>query len=199
MPAIKTLGLDHVVLRVQDIPRACAWYAAVLGCKVERVLPSLGLTQLRAGTSLIDWVDVNGPAGKPGGAAPGSMRRNMDHYCMQLAEFSEQKIVAHLKRKGITPGKVGRRYGALGHGPSMYLTDRERIAVPSLKCPLTTNRFTCFTYRARTFISAQRTTSIASVVFISSSRTASDRQSLTLDITELHRVFVGCVSPTYAC
>ena len=46
MAVIKPLGLDHVVLRVKDVPLACAWYAAVLGCKVERVLPSLGLTQL---------------------------------------------------------------------------------------------------------------------------------------------------------
>ncbi len=123
MAAIKALGLDHVVLRVRSIPRACEWYAAVLGCKVERVLPSRGLTQLRAGASLIDLVDVNSPAGKSGGAAAGLKRRNMDHFCVQLADFSEKKIIAHLKRKGIKPGTVSRRYGALGHGPSMYLTD----------------------------------------------------------------------------
>jgi glyoxylase I family protein len=134
MPAIQTLGLDHVVLRVSDVPRATAWYAAVLGCKVERVLPSLGLTQLRAGASLIDLVDVNGPAGKSGGAAAGTKRRNMDHFCVQLAEFSERKIIAHLKRKGITPGKVGRRYGARGHGPSMYLIDPDGNTV-DLKGP----------------------------------------------------------------
>jgi glyoxylase I family protein len=58
----------------------------------------------------------------------------MDHYCVQLAEFSQRKIVAHLKRKGIAPGKVGRRYGALGHGPSMYLTDPDGNTV-ELKGP----------------------------------------------------------------
>jgi len=134
MAAIELLGLDHVVLRVKNIPRARAWYAAVLGCTVERILPSLGLTQLRAGASLIDLVDVNGPAGKSGGAAAGPKRRNMDHFCVQLAEFSEKKVVAHLKRKGIKPGTVGRRYGALGHGPSMYLTDPDGNTV-ELKGP----------------------------------------------------------------
>lgn len=123
MPAIQPLAIDHVVLRVRDVPRACAWYAAVLGCKVERVLPGLGLTQLRAGASLIDLVDVHGPAGRAGGPSAGLKRRNMDHFCVQIAEFSPQKITAHLKRKGIAPGAVARRYGALGHGPSMYLTD----------------------------------------------------------------------------
>ncbi len=60
---------------------------------------------------------------KRGGAAAGRKRRNMDHFCVQIAEFSESKINAHLKRKGIEPGTVARRYGALGYGPSMYLTD----------------------------------------------------------------------------
>jgi len=123
MPAIKPLGLDHVVLRVKNVERSRAWYAAVLGCKVERILPGLGLMQLRAGASLIDLVDVRGAAGKAGGAAPGAKRRNMDHFCVQLAEFPAKRIVAHLKRHGIAPGPVARRYGALGHGPSMYLTD----------------------------------------------------------------------------
>lgn len=134
MVAIKALGIDHVVLRVTDVPRACAWYAAVLGCKVERALPSLGLTQLRAGASLIDLVDVNGPAGKAGGTAAARKRRNMDHFCVQIAEFSERKIIAHLKRKGVRPGAVARRYGALGHGPSMYLTDPDGNTV-ELKGP----------------------------------------------------------------
>ena len=103
-------------------------------CQRQRVLPSLGLTQLRAGASLIDLVDVRGSAGKSGGAAAGPKRRNMDHFCVQLAEFSEKKIIAHLQRKGIAPGTVGRRYGALGHGPSMYLTDPDGNTV-ELKGP----------------------------------------------------------------
>lgn len=123
MPAIDPLGLDHVVLRVADPGRSLAWYAAVLGCKVERMLPSLGLMQLRAGSTLIDLVDVHSPAGRQGGAAAGAKRRNMDHFCVRLAAFDAKKIAAHLRRKGIEPGEVARRYGALGHGPSMYLTD----------------------------------------------------------------------------
>ena len=54
MTAIKTLGLDHLVLRVADVERSVAWYRAVLGCTLERVLPSFGLYQLRTGRTLID-------------------------------------------------------------------------------------------------------------------------------------------------
>lgn len=134
MGAIKTTGLDHIVLRVADTAKSVAWYESVLGCRVERLLPSLGLVQMRLGASLIDLVDVAGPAGKTGGGAAGSKRRNMDHFCVQLAEFDERKIAAQLKRKGVPPGRVERRYGALGHGPSMYLTDPDGNSV-ELKGP----------------------------------------------------------------
>jgi glyoxylase I family protein len=126
MAAIEILGIDHVVLRVADIGRARAWYETVLGCAVERVLPAIGLTQLRAGSTLIDLVEVGG--------TPSAEGRNMDHFCVQLAEFDEGEIVAHLERHGIEPGKVARRYGALGHGPSIYITDPDGNVV-ELKGP----------------------------------------------------------------
>lgn len=134
MTAIKTLGIDHVVLRVGDTKRSISWYKAALSCDVERMLPSFGLTQLRAGRTLIDLVDVKGPVGKKGGGAPGAKRRNMDHFCVQIARFDEKRIIAQLKRRGIEPGAVDRRYGALGHGPSMYLIDPDGNTV-ELKGP----------------------------------------------------------------
>ena len=53
------LGLDHVVLRAANVPRMVHFYCAVLGCTLERERPELGLTQLRAGTSLSDLVAVD--------------------------------------------------------------------------------------------------------------------------------------------
>lgn len=123
MPAIDILGLDHVVLRVSDPQRAVAWYGAVLNACVERIIPGIGLTQLRVGSCLIDLVDVNAGAGRSSGSAPGVAGRNMDHYCLRLATFDYKQIADHLKRHGVEPGKVERRYGAKGHGPSMYVTD----------------------------------------------------------------------------
>jgi catechol 2,3-dioxygenase-like lactoylglutathione lyase family enzyme len=111
------LGLDHVVLRVADVARACRWYGAVLGAKVERVLPGIGLTQLRVGASLIDLVPI------PPGEEATANGRNMDHFCVELAAFDEAALRARLEQEGIAPGEVHRRYGARGHGPSMYLTD----------------------------------------------------------------------------
>ncbi len=131
---VQVLGLDHVVLRVADIDASLRWYEQVFGSTVERQMRDFGLYQLRIGQSLIDLVPVRSRAGRRGGGAPGKTKRNMDHFAVQLAEFDARKIRAFLRRRGIEPGEVARRYGAQGHGPSMYLTDPDGNVV-ELKGP----------------------------------------------------------------
>ena len=131
---VEVLGLDHVVLRVADIEASLAWYRQMLGCTVERRIESFGLYQLRAGANLIDLVPVGSRAGKPGGGAPGKTRRNMEHFALRLAAFDETKLRRYFKRRGIDVGETARRYGADGHGPSLYLTDPDGNTV-ELKGP----------------------------------------------------------------
>ena len=131
---VEVLGLDHVVLRVADIEASLEWYRRVLGCTVERRIESFGLYQLRAGANLIDLVPVASKAGKPGGGAPGKRRRNMEHFALKLAIFDEKKLRRYLKRRGVESGETARRYGADGHGPSLYLTDPDGNTV-ELKGP----------------------------------------------------------------
>ena len=131
---VEVLGLDHVVLRVADIGASLDWYRRVLGCTLERQIEGFGLYQLRLGTNLIDLVPVASKAGRPGGGAPGSKRRNMDHFAVRLAAFDETKLRRYLKRRGIEAGETARRYGADGHGPSLYLTDPDGNTV-ELKGP----------------------------------------------------------------
>lgn len=132
--AIVVLGLDHVVLRVRDVARMQLFYCEVLGCSVEKVQAGIGLTQLRAGRSLIDLVDVAGKLGQSGGAPPGSEGRNMDHFCLRVERLDGPALAAHLRASGVTPGEIVSRYGAEGDGPSMYLTDPEGNVV-ELKGP----------------------------------------------------------------
>ena len=119
------LGLDHVVLRVRDAGRMTRFYCDVLGCNVERDRPELGLTQLRAGASLIDLVAVDGELGRPGGAAPAKEGRNMHHVCLRIEPFDQPAIIAHLIANSVVPGEVRTRFGADGFGPSLYISDPE--------------------------------------------------------------------------
>jgi len=123
--ALRVKGLDHVVLRVADMDRAIAFYEQVLGLHIERRLPEIGLVQLRAGTAMIDLVP------RTEDEAEG---RNMDHYAVRIDEMDVPAITAHLKRHGIDPGEVRRRYGAEGYGSSIYITDPDGNTV-ELKGP----------------------------------------------------------------
>lgn len=126
------LGLDHVVLRVRDVPRMTRFYCEVLGCKVERVREDLGLTQLRAGQSLIDFMAITGSGGKSAArrsagnhAGRGAEGTNMDHVCLRIEPFDQAALIGHLIRHGVVPGETKRRYGADGYGPSLYISDPE--------------------------------------------------------------------------
>ena len=119
---IRLAGIDHVVFRVADLDESLRFYTEVLGATVEKVQEGIGLWQLRAGTSLIDLVPLDGKLGRMGGAGPGGEGRNVDHVCFRLAEWDEAAILAHLARHGFD-AEVARRYGAEGEGPSIYLTD----------------------------------------------------------------------------
>ena len=123
--ALRVKGLDHVVLRVADMARAVAFYEEVLGLHVERRLESIGLVQLRAGTAMIDLVPRTEDEDDG---------RNMDHYAVRIEEMDVPALTAHLKRHGIDPGEVRRRYGAEGYGSSIYITDPDGNTV-ELKGP----------------------------------------------------------------
>lgn len=136
--AMKILGLDHVVIRANDIKPMIAFYRDVLGCEVERSLEDFGLHQLRAGNSLIDLVDVTAPIGRQGGAGPGDEGRNMDHFCLRIDDFDETLLREHLASHGVEAGETGQRYGADGTGPSIYIRDPEGNVV-ELKGPPTSS------------------------------------------------------------
>jgi glyoxylase I family protein len=130
--------LDHVVLRARDGEALVRFYRTVLGLTVERRLPELGLTQLRAGRALIDIVAVDSPLGRAGGTPPRpGGGHNVDHICLRVTPFRPEKIARHLAAHGITPSEVTRVYGAEGYGPSIYLDDPEGNTI-ELKGPAET-------------------------------------------------------------
>ena len=107
--------IDHVVLRVRDLPAMVRFYEQALGFNVERRLDRISLVQLRAGASLLDLVAAERAAGPP----------NMDHLCFRVEPFDRDAIVTRLAPLGISVGETVERYGAEGTGPSIYFDDPE--------------------------------------------------------------------------
>jgi glyoxylase I family protein len=112
-PPFEVLRLDHVVLAVSDLQRAENFYTQLLGVQVERRLEKPKLVQLRVGESLLDLVPGN----------PHPTQPNMAHYCFRIDPFDPVAITTHLNQLGIAVTASGERYGADGHGPSIYLRD----------------------------------------------------------------------------
>jgi glyoxylase I family protein len=107
--------IDHVVLRVHDLPGMVRFYEQALGFKVERTLERIHLVQMRAGASMLDLVLGERP--QTGG--------NMDHLAFRIEPFDRAAIEQKLSPLGIALGETVQRYGAEGNGPSVYFNDPE--------------------------------------------------------------------------
>ena len=94
-------GLDHIVLRVR-----------------KREQAELSLTQLRAGRSLLDLIEVGDQ-----GASTGGADSRLDHFALGVTPFEERALLSHLERHNIDVIEAGPRYGATGEGPAIYVRD----------------------------------------------------------------------------
>lgn len=131
---IKIKAIDHIVLRSDDDKALIAFYIDVLGCQLERQLPELGLSQLRAGNSLIDIVGVDSQLGKAGGHGPRAQGRNLDHFCLTIEATEQQALIDYLDSHQVPHGDFTRRYGSEGYGQSIYIEDPDHNSV-ELKLP----------------------------------------------------------------
>jgi glyoxylase I family protein len=131
---LEVLAIDHIVLRTTKLKEMLGFYTKVLNCTIERETPvETGLTQLRAGSALIDLVVVNSRLGAMGGGAPTQSERNIDHFCLQIKSVPEKDIITYLKESGIEVGEFESRFGAQGEGNSIYIKDPEGNDV-ELRC-----------------------------------------------------------------
>jgi catechol 2,3-dioxygenase-like lactoylglutathione lyase family enzyme len=111
---IKPKAIDHIVLRTDRYQELIDFYCNVLGCILERTTSEeFGLTQLRAGSALIDIVDVKGTLGKSGGPAPRETGNNVDHFCLQIEPFEEHELKTYLLRLVSSRTDTGRKEWAV--------------------------------------------------------------------------------------
>ena len=117
---MKISGLDHLVLRVDDLDSTLSFYTDALGLEPLRVdefrrgevpFPSVRISA----NSLIDLV--------PKARMPGS--NNVDHFCL-VVEGDLDGLASELQARGVeVTGESGRRWGAHGWGNSIYVSDPE--------------------------------------------------------------------------
>lgn len=120
-------GIDHVALRVHDLPAMLKFYTDALGCTLVRKQEDKGLYLLHAGRGLIVLHAVED-------AGPGKTRAHLDHICLRLAAFDPAAIRTHLQAYGVDCGTPVLRDGATGESQVLYIRDPEGNVV-ELKAP----------------------------------------------------------------
>lgn len=113
----KILGIDHIVLRTNHIEKMLFFYCEILGCPIEKIQKEIGLTQLRAGDSIIDIIEVQHKL--VGGL------QNIEHFCLRVNPFNRADLESFFQENGIELSRYGNRYGAQGYGESFYIKDPE--------------------------------------------------------------------------
>jgi catechol 2,3-dioxygenase-like lactoylglutathione lyase family enzyme len=116
------VGLDHVVILVHGMDEASDFYTKVIGCSVDNDLPEYAMRQLRAGSGLIDLVDVDTPEGE-WARPPVAGGRNVDHVALALGPADKQAVRQHLARHRISIEEEGDNIGSRGRSLSFYVRD----------------------------------------------------------------------------
>jgi glyoxylase I family protein len=156
-PPFRLSKIDHVVIRCRNYSKMLDFYTNVLGCTIDHPddVGRFGgaLTHLRAGESLIDLLnydqdqlseDGKTKLAQMHGGGQGITKLSdvvfsaststMDHLCVRVDQFNEEKMRSYLESHGVNVIDVGRRKGAEGVGLSLYLEDPEGNVV-ELKGP----------------------------------------------------------------
>lgn len=123
---LRVTDLDHIVLRVRDIEGAIEFYTQVLGLQPHRVdeyrkgeVP-FPCARVNSGT-IIDLLPS--PDQEPIDDGP----RNLDHYCLTIAETDMERLSEELAERGVevVSDAPGQRSGARGTATSIYIRDPE--------------------------------------------------------------------------
>jgi catechol 2,3-dioxygenase-like lactoylglutathione lyase family enzyme len=121
-PPFALEGIDHILLLVKGMQTAVRFYAKALGCKIEGRLPQYGMLQLRAGSALIDLVDIADPRAS-WALPPIAGGRNLDHLCLALGAHDEASLRRHLARQRVEIIEEGMHAGSRGESLSLYVRD----------------------------------------------------------------------------
>jgi catechol 2,3-dioxygenase-like lactoylglutathione lyase family enzyme len=121
VPAIRVIGLDHIVLVSADVERSLGFYVDVLGLEPERLaawrrgevpFPSVRITP----TTIIDLFPLSmASAAQTGG-------HNLDHLCLVI-EPTDLDALAASGAVDVASGPTDGLFGAQGYARSLYVRD----------------------------------------------------------------------------
>ena len=94
-PTFKATGLDHIALRVTDVPRARDWYAKHLGLEVTS-RDSASSSFMNAGSD--DWL-----------ALFRGDEAEFDHYCYAIEDYDPGEAMERLEAAGLDGERRGNR------------------------------------------------------------------------------------------
>ena len=121
-PPFSLVGIDHVVLLVDDMAKAMTFYGDALGAVPGYSYPALGMEQVWCGSALIVLWDTSHP-GAASAIPPVKGGCNIDHICIATSPFAPQALRAHLAAHGVAIDREATHGGARGMGHSFYIHD----------------------------------------------------------------------------
>jgi catechol-2,3-dioxygenase len=120
-----TVTLDHLVLKLRNEAEMIAFYTNILGLKAER------LEDYRSGRAPFPSIRINAttvidlfPTTLEAPVTP-----NLDHFCLTLDGASWEQVRQRLTEHDVEIDGPHTRWGALGDGRSIYVTDPDGNAV----------------------------------------------------------------------
>ena len=133
-PPFTLEGIEHVLLLVNGMNEALAFYERVLGAALESRLPQYGMAELRVGASHLDLVDTSVPQGawaKP----PVTGGRNVDHIAIRIDASDEAALRRHLAACGVEIVQERSEKTAAGRSLSLYVRDPSQNTLELIGCP----------------------------------------------------------------
>lgn len=115
MSPLRVTAFDHLVLNVEDVERALAFYCGPLALEPVRV------EEWRAGTVPFPSVRVSPTTIIDLVARPRSGGSNVDHLCLVVEPLDWQEVVE--SGEFTVVDGPGQRYGARGNAQSLYVLD----------------------------------------------------------------------------
>lgn len=110
----KVTGIDHLVLRSNNIEKMVNFYVNILGFSIEKINEDIGITHFRMGDHLLDLLKVTE---KP------SKEKNLEHFCLRILPFDYESLKHYFQQHNIELLRYGKRYSAQGMGDSFYIKD----------------------------------------------------------------------------